>query len=115
MLNSVVAHNPFFVQPAMASRKRASSPASGRGTLANHWALLLLVAAVVVLSVWTRIDRYHWEREIIDKFTGETFGICKSVHFLIFAISLVCHYVSSNAFAWLYGVENNRYLKRVFR
>lgn len=54
--------------------------------------LLLVLAAVVVLSVWTATDSFTWERDEINKETGESYGRCRSEHDVVYmsCLSAVC-------------------------
>ena len=43
------------------------------------WPMALLVlAALVVLMLWTLLDPFHWNREEINEFTSESIGKCES-------------------------------------
>lgn len=40
-------------------------------------AIFLIVVATVILSVWTAMGEFGWEREQINDLTGETLGSCR--------------------------------------
>ena len=64
----------------------------------------LLLSAVVVLSVWTTIDPWVWERTLIAENPAETYGECTSEHFGAWFLSLtalmVVGKVTTAAMAW---------------
>lgn len=64
----------------------------------------LLFAAVVVLSAWTAIDPWVWERTLIQENPAETYGECTSeylgVWFWILASLMVLAKVTTAAMAW---------------
>lgn len=49
----------------------------------------LAISALAVLSVWTAIDPFQWERVVIDDVTGESIGECRSDHMTAFLAPLV--------------------------
>ena len=53
---------------------------------------MLLVAATVILSVFTATGDFHWERIEIDDVTGESIGRCKGDHSLPFLlpVGIIC-------------------------
>eukprot|EP00565_Helicotheca_tamesis_P008798 CAMPEP_0185733860 /NCGR_PEP_ID=MMETSP1171-20130828/20766_1 /TAXON_ID=374046 /ORGANISM="Helicotheca tamensis, Strain CCMP826" /LENGTH=378 /DNA_ID=CAMNT_0028403693 /DNA_START=69 /DNA_END=1202 /DNA_ORIENTATION=+ len=61
--------------------------------------VVFLFAAVVVLSLWTALDPWAWEREVIDEVTGETYGKCYSEHESAFFYPLCCLMVLSTLLA----------------
>ncbi|CAB9518514.1 Gamma-aminobutyric acid (GABA) B receptor [Seminavis robusta] len=66
--------------------------------------VLLLLAAVIVLSVWTAIDPWVWERSLINESPPETYGECTSEHtsvfFFLLAGLMVLGKVATAAMAW---------------
>lgn len=49
-------------------------------------AALVIVAAVIILSIWTATGDFGWERIEIDSLSGESIGQCKgdtTIYFLI--------------------------------
>ena len=46
--------------------------------------LLMLVASIVVLTTWTVVEPYEWERAPIYEEEGESYGQCESPHHKIF-------------------------------
>lgn len=59
----------------------------------------MVIFAIIVLSVWTALDPLTWKRRVIDDFTGETFGACRSDHSVAFLIPLACIMVLSTTLA----------------
>jgi hypothetical protein len=56
-------------------------------------AALVIVAAVIILSVWSATGDYQWERYEIDSVSGESIGRCKgetTIYFLIPVLVLAC-------------------------
>uniref|UniRef100_A0A7S4N921 G-protein coupled receptors family 3 profile domain-containing protein n=1 Tax=Odontella aurita TaxID=265563 RepID=A0A7S4N921_9STRA len=51
--------------------------------------VFFLVAAVALLSIWTAVDPFTWERTVINEDTSESYGRCHSDNFLAFAIPLL--------------------------
>ena len=56
---------------------------------AGDWpACTSFVAAVVIVSVWTAIDPWGWERVLIQETPAETYGECTSDHFALWFLLL---------------------------
>ena len=47
--------------------------------------VVLMAAAVVVLSIWTATDSLTWERSEVNAYTGESIGSCDSEYMTVFA------------------------------
>jgi hypothetical protein len=52
----------------------------------------LMVGSVVVLSLFTSLVQYDWQREVEDELTGESFGYCKGSGqvWFWFAFVMIC-------------------------
>jgi hypothetical protein len=50
---------------------------------------VLAVLALLVLSIWTGLDSFKWERDEINALTGESIGECRSDHMTAFLSALV--------------------------
>lgn len=65
---------------------------------------LLLLAAVAVLTVWTVLNRFVWERTLIGEAPAETYGECTSDHweiyFLVLAGLIVFSKIVTAGLAW---------------
>ena len=55
-------------------------------------AAFLIVAATVILAVWTATSDFGWERGEIDELSGESLGRCKGCHSAAFLlpVGIIC-------------------------
>lgn len=66
--------------------------------------VLLLLSGCTILSVWTALDRFVWERTMISEIPAESYGECTSdnweIYFLVLAGLVVLAKSTTAGFAW---------------
>jgi len=71
------------VDQVMSTKKRAVSP------LQVLWPLgIVLIAIVSILTVWTVVSPWSWERKFVTHYPPETYGKCYSPNFIAFSFTL---------------------------